>query len=378
MIIAKHIHKSYNGLAVLKGINIQVDNGKIVSLYGASGSGKTTLLNILSTIDEADDGFIHIESMKRYFGHCKFVKASKWKRLLNYIIDSFTLYVLGFLFGLLIFMFWNNEYFSFFKIGIGYYLLIVLSIVTPILIFFSYYIRLEYKHHVTLGKLITSTLVIHKSGLYPSKDTLLFRTLFRLIPFEPFSLLFSRKGIGWHDSLSQSIVIDKNKNNDFLKELNNVKVMTENDLSAFRNQSIGYVFQFHNLLPEFTALENVCLPGYIKGDDKNKVENKAKELLTTLDLDDKYYSKPSELSGGELQRVAVARALINNPKIIFADEPSGNLDSKNAEYLHHLFIKLRDKYGFTFLIATHNKHLANISDSTLYIKDGIIDDNRID
>lgn len=138
----------------------------------------------------------------------------------------------------------------------------------------------------------------------------------------------------------------------------------------FRNQQIGFVFQFHNLLPEFTAFENVCIPGYI---GKNpKTEAKAEELLNRLGIASRKDHKPSELSGGEQQRVAVARALINDPAIIFADEPSGNLDSKNAKELHDLFFTLRDDFQQTFVIVTHNEELADMADRKLEIKDGMI------
>jgi lipoprotein-releasing system ATP-binding protein len=143
-------------------------------------------------------------------------------------------------------------------------------------------------------------------------------------------------------------------------------------LAAFRNMHIGFVFQFHHLLPEFSALENVCIPGWIAGRKKKEVTQKAIELLTTLGLKDRLENKPQQLSGGEQQRVAVARALINQPKIVFADEPTGNLDSKNAKELHDLFVHLRDEYQQTFLIVTHNEELASMSDRTLHMKDGKI------
>ncbi len=143
-------------------------------------------------------------------------------------------------------------------------------------------------------------------------------------------------------------------------------------LATFRNRRIGFIFQFHNLLPEFTALENVCLPGFIGGRAEKDVRSKAHELLGMLGLTGRLDHKPSELSGGEQQRVAVARALINDPSIIFADEPSGNLDSKNATELHRLFFKLRDELNKTFVIVTHNSGLAEMSDRKVEIKDGTI------
>lgn len=141
-------------------------------------------------------------------------------------------------------------------------------------------------------------------------------------------------------------------------------------LAAFRNTHMGFVFQFHHLLPEFTALENVCIPGWLSGKKKKAVEARAKELLDTLGLKDRVDNKPNALSGGEQQRVAVARSLINKPDIVFADEPTGNLDSQNARELHRLFADLRNKHGQTFLIVTHNEELAQMSDRVLHMKDG--------
>ncbi len=152
----------------------------------------------------------------------------------------------------------------------------------------------------------------------------------------------------------------------------NILNLSDKELSKFRNQHIGFVFQFHQLLPEFTALENVCIPAFIRGIPKNEAEKDAKELLSFLGLKDRTNHKPNELSGGEQQRVAVARALINKPSVIFADEPSGNLDSDSSKNLHELFFKLRDKFGQTFIIVTHNQELANMADRKLVMKDGII------
>lgn len=152
----------------------------------------------------------------------------------------------------------------------------------------------------------------------------------------------------------------------------NVGKLSEKHLSMFRNQKIGFVFQFHHLLPEFNALENVCMPAFIAGKDKDQVEARALELLDLLGLKDRAEHKPNELSGGEQQRVAVARALINDPSVILADEPSGNLDSESAKELHALFFDLRDKFNQTFVIVTHNATLADMADRKLVMKDGKI------
>jgi lipoprotein-releasing system ATP-binding protein len=157
----------------------------------------------------------------------------------------------------------------------------------------------------------------------------------------------------------------------FIKE-ESITKLNSNQLARFRNLNIGFVFQFHNLLPEFSALENICIPGYISKRNTNEVEAKALELMELLGIADRKNNKPSELSGGEQQRASVARALINNPEIVFADEPSGNLDSKNANELHELFFKLRKELNQTFVIVTHNEHLAQMADRILEIKDGMI------
>ncbi|AUC83949.1 lipoprotein-releasing system ATP-binding protein LolD [Polaribacter sp. ALD11] len=151
-----------------------------------------------------------------------------------------------------------------------------------------------------------------------------------------------------------------------------LKNLSDKELSSFRNKHIGFIFQFHQLLPEFTALENVCIPAYIGKKTKKETEQKAKEILDFLGLSHRINHKPNELSGGEQQRVAVARALINNPSVILADEPSGNLDSESAKNLHELFFKLRDEFGQTFVLVTHNEELAEMADRKLTMKDGKI------
>lgn len=164
------------------------------------------------------------------------------------------------------------------------------------------------------------------------------------------------------------------KSNDASLEINSENILKMNDkaLSKFRNLHLGFIFQFHQLLPEFTALENVCIPAYIAGKEKKETEIEAKRLLDYLGLAERSHHKPNELSGGEQQRVAVARALINKPAVIFADEPSGNLDTASAENLHQLFFKLREEFGQTFVIVTHNEELANMADRKLVMKDGLI------
>ena len=218
MILAKNIHKFYDNNHILKGINLRVDKGEIISLVGASGAGKTTLLQILGTID-------------------KFDKKEGSKLLL--------------------------------------------------------------------------------------------------------------------------------KNQD-------ISDFSENQLANFRNHELGFIFQFHQLLPEFNVIENICIPAFIKKTPKNIAESKANQLMNYLGISDRSKNKPNELSGGEKQRVAVARALINEPSIILADEPSGNLDSNASNNLHELFLSLRKDFNYTFIIATHNKLLAKKSDRVLEIKDGKI------
>ena len=216
MIKVTNIHKSYGKLEVLKGIDLEIKKGEIISIVGASGAGKSTLLHIIGTLDRADTGNVSID---------------------NIVVNN----------------------------------------------------------------------------------------------------------------------------------------LPEKKLSEFRNKNIGFVFQFHHLFPEFTALENICIPAFIANLSRNNAEKKAKELLDFLNLSERMNHKPSELSGGEQQRIAVARALINNPSIILADEPSGNLDSASAVELHNLFFKLRDEFEQTFVIVTHNKELADMADRKLVIKDGMIE-----
>jgi lipoprotein-releasing system ATP-binding protein len=215
MLEAKDIRKKYRDLEVLKGINLTIQKGEVVSIVGASGAGKSTLLHILGTLDTPDQGKVYL----------------------------------------------NNQ------------------------------------------------------------------------------------------------------------ELSRLK---GNEMARFRNKHMGFIFQFHNLLPEFTALENVCMPAFIANEPLKKAEQKAMELMKILGVENRKDHKPSQLSGGEQQRTAVARALINSPSIVFADEPSGNLDSMHAEDLHNLFFKLRNELGQTFVIVTHNEHLAEMADRKIEMKDGLV------
>ncbi len=216
MLIARGIHKSYGSLEVLKGVDLEISKGEIVSIVGASGAGKSTLLHLLGTLDRPDRGelFLHDQNLLQLQGDA---------------------------------------------------------------------------------------------------------------------------------------------------------------LAEFRNSRIGFIFQFHNLLPEFTALENICIPGFIQGREENELKNRAEDLAEILGIRHRLEHKPSELSGGEQQRVAVARALINSPNLVFADEPSGNLDTSNARALHDLFFKLRDTFQLSFVLVTHNEELATMADRKVVMKDGRIE-----
>ena len=179
-------------------------------------------------------------------------------------------------------------------------------------------------------------------------------------------------GAGKSSLLNILGTLDKPDSGNVVIGSTDVNKLNNRDLSAFRNSQIGFVFQFHHLLVEFDAIENVCIPALIAGDTRAVAEKKAHKLLDRLGLSERVNHKPSQLSGGEQQRVAVARALINEPALVFADEPSGNLDSVNANELHHLFSDLRNEFNQTFVIVTHNEHLAELSDRKILMKDGLI------
>lgn len=182
--------------------------------------------------------------------------------------------------------------------------------------------------------------------------------------------IVGRSGAGKSTLLHILGTLDKADSGSYTINGQDVFALSEKALAKFRNEEIGFIFQFHHLLPEFTALENVCIPAFLRDKGKKEAETRAKELLDFLGLGERIHHKPAQLSGGEQQRVAVARALMNEPSIIMADEPSGNLDTKNSEELHQLFFKLKDAYQQTFIIVTHNESLANMADRKLTMQDG--------
>ena len=215
--------------------------------------------------------------------------------------------------------------------------------------------------------MLTATNIVKKYGILP----VLKGVDIQIAKGEIVSIVGS-SGAGKSTLLHILGTLDKADEGAIMLEGQRIEELSGRKLAAFRNKNIGFVFQFHHLLPEFTALENVCIPGWIAGSKKKEIIERATQLLTTLGLSARLESKPQQLSGGEQQRVAVARALINNPSIIMADEPTGNLDSANAKELHQLFIDLRNQLNQTFLIVTHNEELAQMSDRILQMKDGKI------
>ncbi|SHG16705.1 ABC transporter ATP-binding protein [Flavobacterium defluvii] len=290
MIHAKNIHKFYDKLEVLKGVDLHIKKGEIVSIVGASGAGKTTLLQILGTLDVPER---NPESSLTINGENIF-------KLQDIEND-------------------NSKQEKTFKI---------ITIASSSYVFFLAVFLLFFR-----TKILDDT----------------FRIITIAVLFLPIiTMLF------YYNSY-------------FKKKSKQDKI-----LSNFRNLNLGFIFQFHQLLPEFTALENVCIPAFMANKPKAETEKEAKRILEYLGLSHRINHKPSELSGGEQQRVAVARALINKPDVIFADEPSGNLDTHSAENLHQLFFQLRDEFGQTFVIVTHNEELANMADRKLVMVDGQI------
>lgn len=361
MITGKNIHKSYGTVQVLQGVDVEIRKGEIVSIVGPSGSGKSTLLHILGTLDQADNGTVEMDgAIIRGVRHTGVVPVSWVRRLINFLVDNILLGVAVFFFFQWLFAKYELEP------SLGTYLLYG----TPASIVFSfiYYSLWEGLTGRTPGKFLTGTRVyVAYDATRPSWKTCILRTLCRNIPFEPFSFISARPA-GWHDSLVNTVVARAS----FPYAAKRADSLSPKQLALFRNRRIGFVFQFHHLLPEFTALENVCIPGWLAGRKKSEVKAEAGRLLDMLGLSHRKENKPGQLSGGEQQRVAVARALINNPGIVFADEPSGNLDTANAQELHRLFFELRDKFGQSFLIVTHNEELAKLSDRVLYMRDGKI------
>jgi len=290
MIQAKNIHKFYDKLEVLKGVDLHIKKGEIVSIVGASGAGKTTLLQILGTLDKPE---INTESSLSINGEnvlkLQDVETDNSKEEKTFKIITWT----GFIYVIILIV-----CFLFFRTKI-------------------------YDDNL---RLITASIL--------------------LLPIISMIIYYTR----------------------YFKK----KSKKDKTLSNFRNLNLGFIFQFHQLLPEFTALENVCIPAFMANKSKAEAEKEAKKLLEYLGLSHRINHKPNELSGGEQQRVAVARALINKPDVIFADEPSGNLDTQSAENLHQLFFQLRDEFGQTFVIVTHNEELANMADRKLVMVDGQI------
>ncbi len=360
MITGKNIHKRYGTVEVLRGVDVEINKGEVVAIAGPSGSGKSTLLHILGTLDKADMGYVEINGTRVQDERNVEVKPVKWYvRLINAILDGVLVAGLIYLFVIIS----GDE--SVLQSGLRFSIKSVLYISG---ITFFYYFITEWLLGRSLAKYVTGTKIFHSdTGSKPIRDEILLRTACRFIPFY-FVSFFTKKPVGWHDWISGTIVSEDK----IQYKIRPKGAISKKQLALFRNKHIGFVFQFHHLLPEFTAIENVCIPGWLAGRKKAEVKEKSEELLKMLGLSHRMENKPNEMSGGEQQRVAVARALINNPDIVFADEPTGNLDSANAKELHQLFFDLRDKFNQTFLIVTHNEELAKLSDRVLYMKDGKI------
>lgn len=367
MIKGTNIHKRYDTVEVLKGVDMEIKKGEVVSIVGPSGSGKSTLLHILGTLDYPDSGHIEISGTRiEYQPQLDIKPAAWWRRLINQIVDIACIGTLSFLITLAFpvlpygeALYTSNTIPPAFNWQTALYNLLIILI---------YYTLFEWITGRTPGKFLTNTKVaMEKSGTKPDFLSCLGRSAARLLPFE-FLSYFSKRPVSWHDNLPGTLVVDNKM--PYPKKTN--FGLSPKELALFRNKHIGFVFQFHHLLPEFTAWENVCIPGWLAGGKKNDVKAEAEKLLAMLGLSGRMENKPNELSGGEQQRVAVARALINKPAIVFADEPTGNLDSANAKELHELFFDLRRQFNQTFLIVTHNEELAQLSDRVLHMKDGKI------
>lgn len=360
MVTGKNIHKRYGPVEVLRGVDMEIRRGEVVSIVGPSGSGKSTLLHILGTLDYPDAGYIEVSGTKiEYQPKLSLIPAAWYKRVINVLADNILIGLIGWGLSPVLFLLIDPDTVETYSWPVFLYLVTITLV---------YYTLFEYLTGRTPGKYISfSKVVVENEGTRPTLLNCFIRTIARFIPFE-FAGFFSGNPAGWHDELSNTIVVDASV--PYQERLANS--LSPRALSLFRNRRIGFVFQFHHLLPEFTAWENVCIPGWLAGRKKNEVKIEAERLLKMLGLSERMENKPNEMSGGEQQRVAVARALINKPDIIFADEPTGNLDSANAKELHQLFFDLRDQFNQTFLIVTHNEELAQLSDRILHMKDGKI------
>ncbi|WP_284698422.1 ATP-binding cassette domain-containing protein [Terrimonas ginsenosidimutans] len=370
MIKGANIHKKYGTVEVLKGVDMEINKGEVVAIVGPSGSGKSTLLHILSTLDRPDEGHIEVSGKTiEYQPQLNPPPAAWWKRAINLLIDIVLSGTIAFLIAQITGFQLSDADPALASVGD---VLAGFSWVTYLylgIIIILYYTLMEWSTGRTLAKFITQTkVIVEAEATRPGFLICLIRSVCRFLPLE-FISGFSKRPVTWHDSLASSTVIDSKLA--YQKKMSHS--LTPKQLSLFRNQHIGFVFQFHHLLPEFTAIENVCIPGWLAGRKKAEVKAEAERLLEMLGLSHRMENKPNEMSGGEQQRVAVARALINKPGIVFADEPTGNLDSANARDLHQLFFDLRKQFNQTFLIVTHNEELAQLSDRVLRMRDGRIE-----